>query len=391
MSEVRGRWSPALLAAARIAVGTATARPSSPAWTDARGTLTRADLARTVLATARELPPGPVVVHSEDQRAVAVESLAGLVARRSVRIVPPSAGATALESARRSSAGRGVSFFTSGSTGDPTLRHTRRGPLATAQLISPLGLLPIPRHPSVGCLSPVDHGHGWSVLLLTLLLGGHFISATRDARPIRAAGRVDLLTGLPLLLREFAFAATRPRIGLVLSGSDRLEDADDLATRLGAPVYDAYGSTEAGTLCLASPEDRLRSPGTVGRPLSGVRIREREDVLEARSPMLGGAAFRGDRGHVRDGLVHVSGRADRSVVTGGVVTDPARLRRSLLAIEGVESVDLEAVDDPRFGSRQSATLHARHPLDPEDVRARIRAELGAAATPARVRIVRIGP
>ena len=107
--------------------------------------------------------------------------------------------------------------------------------------------------------------------------------------------------------------------------------------------------------------------------------------------MLGGAAFRGDRGHVRDGLVHVSGRADRSVVTGGVVTDPARLRRSLLAIEGVESVDLEAVDDPRFGSRQSATLHARHPLDPEDVRARIRAELGAAATPARVRIVRIGP
>ncbi|WP_077684675.1 hypothetical protein [Tessaracoccus aquimaris] len=128
MSEARGGWSPALLAAARIAVGAATAPPSAPAWTDARGTLTRAGLARRVRATARALPPGPVVVCSEDQRAVAVESLAGLLARRSVRIVPPSAGATALESARRSRAGRGVSFFTSGSTGDPTLRHTRRGP-----------------------------------------------------------------------------------------------------------------------------------------------------------------------------------------------------------------------------------------------------------------------
>ncbi|WP_335340891.1 AMP-binding protein [Tessaracoccus aquimaris] len=136
-------------------------------------------------------------------------------------------------------------------------------------MVSPLGLLPLPRHPSVGCLSPVDHGHGWSALLLTLLLGGHFLSATDGAAPIRAAGRVDLLTGVPLLLREFASAATRPRIGLVLSGSDRLDGADDLAARLGAPVYDAYGSTEAGTLCLASPEDRRRSPAPSAGPSRG--------------------------------------------------------------------------------------------------------------------------
>ena len=94
----------------------------------------------------------------------------------------------------------------------------------------------------------------------------------------------------------------------MLSGSDRLTDADDLERRLGAPVYDAYGSTETGTVCVASPDERRRFAGAVGRPLAGVRIRELDGGLEIRSPMLGRGTFRGDRGRIRDGIVIYTGK-----------------------------------------------------------------------------------
>lgn len=391
MTVASGSWLPAARAAARIALGSATAPRSAPAWTDGTETVARGELARRVRACARGLPPGPVIIHDAEPLRIAVESLAGLLKGRSVRIVPRSAGTKALSTATASRMGRGVAFFTSGTTGDPTLRHTKRGPLATGQLISTLGVLPLPRHPRVGCLSPIDHGHGWSVMLLTLLSGGHFIAASQDRSLLAGSDGVDLLTGLPLTLRECAEAARRPRVGLVLSGSDRLDDADFLTSRFDAPVYDAYGSTEAGTLCVASPADRLRSPGTVGRPLSFVRVTEVDGLLEFSSPMLGRARFRGDRGRISAGLVHVTGRSDASVVSGGVVTDPRRLRDWLLAVDGVTSVSVAEEPDARFGVRHAATIASGLPIDPAELRARIRVELGAAATPVSIRVERTDP
>lgn len=380
MNEVRGSYLPAMTSLARIVLGTATSRPSSPAWTDDRGTLTRSALGRAVITAARRLPPGPVVIHSADQREVAVRSLAGLIARRPVRVVPHSAGAAALRAAHDADPTRGVAFFTSGTTGTPKLHRTRPGIRAALQLISSLGVLPLPRHPVVASFSPVDHGHGWSAMLMTLLVGGHFLCGTGvAARP--PCRRIDLLTGVPLSLREYAASPPSSEIGLVLSGSDRLTDADDLERRLGAPVYDAYGSTETGTVCVASPDERRRFAGAVGRPLAGVRIRELDGVLEIRSPMLGRGTFRGDRGRIRDGIVIVEGRADGRRVSGGVTTDPQAVATWLGALPGVVDVELSERSDPRFGSRTVFTVTSTTPLDPHRLRARIAHEFGAAAAP----------
>lgn len=390
MTEVRGTWRPAWVAAARVLRAQLTARGSDPAFTDADGTLTRNELVRLVRTTAerRRRGAGPHVVSSDDPRTVVVEALGGLLARRSVIVVAPNAGRVALQAALATSPGRpGIFLTTSGTTGTARVVRSRPGLGAAAQLGGLLGRLPGLRRPVVACLAPLSHGHGFSTLLGTLALGGHFVALGPDAvAQLAALPHVNVLTGVPLQLRELADNLDAPvvRIDIILSGSDRLTDGDRIGALLKAEVADAYGSTETGTVTLATPSDRRRSPGTVGHPLPGVRIREQHGRLVISSPMLGRGTFAADAGFIRDGLVHVTGRADGARVTGGVTTDPAMLRTWLLAREDVSGADVASVPDERFGSRLAVVVDATGPLDPESLRRQIRSELGAAAVPVRI-------
>lgn len=394
MTELRGSWRPAWVALGRILVAQAGARPSDPAFSDATGTLSRRELWRLIRRRSRDLRDPVVVVRSHDPRTVVVDALAGWLARRTVHVVPHRAGDRTLREALASPArGTGVFFATSGTTGSAKLVRTRRGPRALGQLAGPVGILPPARRPVVASLAPLDHGHGFTTFLTTLALGGHFVALGDDpVRQLAALPRVEVLTGVPAQLSRLAAAVTSPptRIGVVLSGSDRLTDADVIAAALGGEVYDAYGTTETGTVTLATPADRRASPGTVGRPLPGVRIRESAGRLVLRSPMLGTGSFAGDFGFIRDGLVHVGGRADGVRVSGGENTRPAEVRSWLAGWPGVLEVSFEDRPDARFGTRTVAHVTASRPLDATDLREAIRAEFGPAATPAAVIVQVVG-
>ena len=389
MTELQGSWRPAWVALARVLRAQASARPGDPAFSDADGTLTRAELWRLVRQRARELPGPLVVVRSPRPRTVVVDALAGWLARRTVVVVPHRAGERTARAAREEPPrGAGIYFATSGTTGPARVVRSRRSLRALGQLAGPVGVLPSQRRPVVACLAPVDHGHGFTTLLSTLALGGHFVALGDD--PLGQLGGlpgVDLLTGVPDQLERLAAAAAAPtRIGAVLSGSDRLADPDLLAAALGAPVYDAYGTTETGTVTLATPADRALSPGTVGRPLPGVRIREREGRLELCSPVFGRGSFAADLGFVSGGLVHVTGRADGVRVTGGENSYPPAVREWLAAVPGVVAVVLEESPDARFGTRTVAHLTATAPLDVIALREAVRTEFGPAATPATITV-----
>lgn len=369
MAEARGGYGPAFVGLGRVLGSLVRARPDRPALTDRHGTLTHRELFAAVRGAARRLPPGPVLVHEADPRNLVVRVLAGCWARRAVTVVPVGAGDAALRRAHETRA-RGLTFCTSGTTGSPRPAPAARGLPVLAQRLGIIGLVRIPPLPTVGCLAPVDRGHGFSALALTLAFGGHCVLGEEA---VRAQGRVDLLTGVPLQLEEFAADPPRTGIGAVLSGSDVLRDPDALAAALDAPVYDAWGSSEAGTLAVASPADRRRSPGTVGRPLPGVVVREREGVLEVRSPVLGRRVFAADRGHLDDGLVHVTGRADAVRVSAGVNLDEDAVR-VWLAQHDPEAT-MTRRDDARFGTR----LHVETPRDAGRLRAAMRREFGIAA------------
>lgn len=392
MRALRGSWTPAWRALGRMVRAQLTARGSDPAFTDAAGTLSRAELWSAVRGARHQHRSGStaLVVSQEDQRAVVVEALAGLLARRTVVVVAPRAGDRVLRAARAFPTARpGIFFTTSGSTGTAEVVRSRRGLRAAAQMGGLLGRLPARRRPVVASLAPVSGGHGFSTFASTLALGGHFVALGPHPIPqLTGLAHVDILTGIPLQLRELAAAVAAPptSIGLVLSGSDRLLDAGHIGDALDADVADAYGSTEAGTLTLASPADRRRSPGTVGRPLPGVRIRECGGRLVISSPVLGRGEFDADAGFIRDGLVHVTGRADGITVTGGENIDPQAVQAWLLTRPGVLGASVHRIDDERFGSRLAARVHAGGPIDADALRAGIRAEFGAAATPASVEV-----
>lgn len=378
VAEVRGSWGPAWRALWRVLRAQVGARGADPALTEDSGTLTRRDLCRAVRHRSRELAGSTtLVVASDSPRTVVVDALAGALVRRTVVVVPPRSGERALRAAQATHGGRpGIFFTTSGTTGTARVVRSRRGIRAAGQLVGLTGMLPRFHEPLVASLAPVNHGHGFSTLLMTLALGGHFVALGRDAAArLPGLGHVDVLTGVPAQLGELASGLEGdPDVGLVLSGSDLLTDRARLEQVFDAPVLDAYGTTETGTLTLD------------GLPLPGVRVRAVDGLLQVRSPVLGRGIFAHDAGFVRDGKVHVTGRADGVRVSAGENTSPEAIRDWLLAQESVVAVDLEERPDARFGTRLAAVVTASLPLEGEELRRAISHEFGRAATPSVVEV-----
>ena len=282
----------------------------------------------------------------------------------------------------------------SGSTGAP--RPQRRGPLSPAQLLSLLdlarriGLRPGRR---TACAAPGVHGHGLLATLGALALGAPLVDLTH----LPAAERIELLhrtspellTGVPvhladLLRTDRELSRSRPlAVARIVSGSDVLSPAlrADLSRHFRARVHDVYGTTETGSLCVD------------GRPLHGVHLRELDGLLCARTPFTGGKELVTDRGEIApDGTVHVLGRADGSVSSGGMLHDPAATVRALRSHPGVAAARLHVVPDERFGVRTLAEVSLSPaapgtvPPGAEELRALVRDRVGAAAVPREVRI-----
>ncbi|MEZ5409182.1 MAG: AMP-binding protein [Acidimicrobiales bacterium] len=426
---------------AAVVAARARRRPHDPVWVDDRGELTAGAL---WLAIAARVPSagGTVVVHTGDQRLALITVVAEQAAGGRAVVVPVRAGRAALAAARgrypgawcvtdqdpappmmpdppggRAGPGRWrraggtLVFATSGTTGPARSIAHAAGLGAAAQMLGALGAFPPLRRPLVASAAAIDHGHGFGLLAATLVLGGTFVAlppGPADAAALLAdRGRpVDLLSGVPRQLADLAelppatWAGTPVR--RVLSGSDRLDAATAAAVTgaLTPELYNAYGATETGTVCVATPRDLAEAPGTVGRPVTGVLVRVVDEVgmpvaagedgrLEIRSPLSGPQVFTGDRGRIdRDGRVHVLGRADGAVVTGGETVDPGILRRALLATPGVLAAEVTLAPDRRFGARLVAdvTVASAGPVDVDQWRRRLRRDLGPALTPREIQV-----
>lgn len=404
--------------------------PGDLVWVDAVGTVTAAELWALVEARRAALAGRTVVAQVSDQRSIAALALAAFAAPARAVVVPVRAGSAALTAAverhpdallvtddepvpelpapaARDGRGSGsVSFSTSGTTGTSTSVRQSSGARAVEQMLGLLGAFPAMRQPVIASAAAVDHGHGFGLFAAALVLGGTFVALPSDAgamlEVLGALDRpVDVLSGVPRQLADLAAQPADRLAGVevlrVLSGSDRLAPAvaEAVESALGAEVYNAYGSAETGTVCVATPRHRRLAPATVGRPVAGVRVEVvdeagmpcppgREGRLRVRSPLLAGAAFTGDRGWVdRSGLVFVTGRADGLRVSGGETVDPEALRKRLLAEPGVVAAEVSEVPDERFGSRFAVRVRVREGavVDPVELRGRLRSELGPALTP----------
>jgi acyl-CoA synthetase (AMP-forming)/AMP-acid ligase II len=182
----------------------------------------------------------------------------------------------------------------------------------------------------------------------------------------------------------------------------------------GNVVYDLYGSTEMGWVTIATPEDQLRKPGTVGRPVEGVRLRildkdgnemppgEQGEVWASSALLMQGylddpelererirdgfVSVR-DVGYLDDGYLHLVDRADDMIISGGVNVYPAEAEVALGSHPDVVESAVFGVPDPEWGQKIVAAVVARTPIDARELISFTKERADAPAVPKEIRFV----
>ena len=284
-------------------------------------------------------------------------------------------------------------LLTSGTTGAPksavrTLKTTRVGGAGMMRRV------PYRLGDRYFIASPLFHAWGLSQLVVGLATASTIEVRQRfeaaEIGQLLCERRYDSLVVVPLMLRRILdlpidpASVRRPRMvlssGNVLSG----ELAREWMDRFGDDLYNVYGSTETAIGTIADPADLRAAPGTVGRPPDGVTLTILNDDgmpaprgtsgwvhLASTAQFLGytdgsdgeraGTLMAtGDIGRLdTDGRLHVSGRANDMIVTGGENVFPSGVEEVLGRHPGVEIAAVVGVDDPEFGQRVAAFVVPR--------------------------------
>lgn len=162
-------------------------------------------------------------------------------------------------------------------------------------------------------------------------------------------------------------------------------------------VYEFYGSTE-GQFTVCTPDDWRARPGSVGRARPGRRLRIAGDgTIWCAVPPYARFSYRGDpaktarawRGEeftVGDagrldpgGYLHLDGRRQDLVITGGVNVYPLEVERVLAGCPGVTEVAVFGVPDPEWGQRLCAGYAGT--ATPDQLDGYAREQLSAAKRP----------
>lgn len=167
--------------------------------------------------------------------------------------------------------------------------------------------------------------------------------------------------------------------GAALSGTllHRARDA-------GVTVVRSYGMTETCGGCVYD-----------GVPLKGVDVGvDNVGRVRLSGPMLfsgyadgstevhGGWFTTSDIGHLdAAGLLHIDGRIDNVITTGGVKVRPESVEHVVLSVPGVSAVIVVGVADEQWGERVVALVCAATPIDLDAVRSVTRSALPPEWTP----------
>lgn len=294
------------------------------------------------------------------------------------------------------------------------------------------------------CLS-LGHVGGLALLLRAVAVGCSVrcwpsFDPDRVAAAV-AAGRVTHLSLVPVMLRRvldrLGDRAPSPKLRCVLvGGAAAPRELLKRAVAVGLPVAPTWGMTETTSqAATAPPELARRLPGTAGRPLPSVQVKvsktaapngrtatpngrtaaqnNRNGVLAVRGPTLAsvvvhtpGAApeplpldpdgwfHTADVGRVDNaGRVWVEGRADETIVTGGLNVSPRQVEEVIESMPGVAEAVVFGTPDEEWGEVVTALVEAdrknadRNVVEADDVLDYCRARLARGRRPRRVRVV----
>ncbi len=271
----------------------------------------------------------------------------------------------------------------------------------------------VERMNAVGVL-PLYHVSGLMAWMRCALTGGRYVPwAWRDLEAGRwpAIGDGDWFLSLVptqlqrLLARRGAAGRLRRFRAVFLGGGPAWPELLARAAAARVPLAPGYGSTETAAMVTAlRPEEFLAGRGGCGSALAHARVTTDADGIIRVS---GGSLFRGyypgwrgqgawstdDLGRFdRQGSLHVLGRRDALIITGGKKVDPAEVEAALRTTGAFADVAVVAVPDAEWGETVVACYPAgRNEPDLEGVRRLIAGRLAPHKQPKRYLRIRRWP
>jgi acyl-CoA synthetase (AMP-forming)/AMP-acid ligase II len=313
-----------------------------------------------------------------------------------------------------------VVIHTSGTTGRPKGAARTAGGRGLREFAGLIEVVPFHRDDVILCPAPLFHSFGLLTTTVAVVLGATLVLPDsfdpRRSLDLIEHHRATAGSFVPLMLRRIVSLPEDDRaerdlstVRIVLvSGSALSPDLREAVTGLfGEVLYDLYGSTEAGWVAIAGPQDVRERPGSVGRPAPGAEVtafsadgRRLDPGETGELHVRGSAAFEGyvggeeygerdgflalgDLGRVdEDGYVYVEGREDDMVVVGGENVYPIEVEEAISRLGVVEDVAVLGVDDPEYGQVLAAFYQG--PADPDDIREACQDALASYKVPRRI-------
>ncbi len=316
-----------------------------------------------------------------------------------------------------------VVIYTSGTTGKPkgaVRTFGRDAHLAYMHILAELPVRADDRHLAV---CPLYHSTAFAFATITLLLGGSVhvemkFDAERALRTI-ATERITTTAMVPTMLHRMLQLPEPVRarydtrsLRAILSGGAPLSGtlAREVCEEHGHVLYNFYGATETGINTIATPDELLRSPGTIGHVVGGNDIRILDDEGRAvpdgatgelfvknsmlvryhgdddatRASMRDGYFSVGDLAH-RDanGLFHIDGRKRDMLISGGVNVYPAEIEEVLSTHPAVLEIAVVGAPDPDLGEKVKAFVALRDGMQvsPEELVGFARSKLSGPKIP----------
>ncbi|HEU5035334.1 MAG TPA: AMP-binding protein [Mycobacteriales bacterium] len=316
-------------------------------------------------------------------------------------------------------------ILTSGTTGRPKgAARSAPSPLAgVLEFLAVLEAIPYRARGVTVLTAPAFHAWGLANLTIGMLLQSTLVMVRRfdPERTLRLVGahRADTLAAVPVMLQRMldlpdpSLVADTSSLRLVALSGSALPAG--LATRFmdtfGDVLYSLYGSTEVSYVSVAGPKDLRADPASAGRLVRGVTVRlvdaDGNDVpvgatgrIFAGSPLgfegytsgedkqrLGGLTATGDVGRFDGaGRLHIEGRDDDMIVSGGENVFPAEVEDCLHEHPDVADAAVVGVPDDRFGQALVAHVVLRRgsSVAPADLRAHVKSRLASYKVPREV-------
>ncbi|MCY4726536.1 AMP-binding protein [Nocardioides sp. STR2] len=310
-----------------------------------------------------------------------------------------------------------IVILTSGTTGAPKGAPRKEAGIDAA--VSLLSRMPLRAGWRTHIAAPLFHTWGFAHLALAMLLGSTVV-LRRTFDPLEAlrttqAERCQSMVVIPVMLQrmlaldpEELADVDLSRVEVVASSGSALPAtlAQTWMDRFGDNLYNIYGSTEVAYASIATPEDLRADPTSAGKPPYGTVVKILDDAghelprgetgrIFVGNGLLFEGYTNGGSKEVVEGLMssgdlgwfdeadrlHVAGRDDDMIVSGGENVFPQEVEDCLFAHEAVEEVAALGVVDEDYGQRLRAFVVRTGEVSEDDLREHVKAHLARFKVP----------